>query len=883
MPDNGSAPLLDQGTPRDAPVHKLGAASSFDAFRVLFDANSLAGAELAGVGLLDASPDQTIDVWMRLGLLRRRNKQTGTAIEAFLQAKQAAMASQRPLPDWFHSELSGAYAEQRAWPLALETAQAGLGVKPVLGLTIATALLHLEQLASARAQLQQTVQALALDPSRAAPVAAVCNALLAVDQGAAAQAVIAEAAAAFPASPDFAELRATLAFLRQDWDEAATRFALLFEAGAPAAALQRLNGMLRHAPAQASAYAALFEAAVLAAPDSEAALFQWRDLLAAMLPPAQVTDAFASLQARSTSVLPALMLQLARRMPHRELLQRFANPIEVWQRSGVVQACQAYLDALCRFEDLEPDALARVIAVPALQMRLFFLLRLPRLRVVQVRRPTPEDTALLREAGVDIVAVQAFLGGMVKGPSPEWAAYLDQAAFASPEAARIVRLDESFTAFQDRIVRDREFAMIDPFNGGAADLFDSVKIHDRQVFSFRGTGLVTFHTGGNMNFALFLYLVRSNILLLVDSPDARSKQNFYSADIYVSEVQAIWLARAARNHAALLHSAGEARAARGSARRIVAIHGRAENPAHHIWNYLPPFERLALAGTMAHLDTFVPPPTLYFGPLAGLFPELASVGDLTMAEAAAIDPCPFSPHAIALQLGGSFIPRTLVARVRGWAARQAPAGGPDGIARLSHRRPIIWIGLRVGDKMWINQTAGLAQVIDLVVPLYPGALFVLDGFSLPDHAATVPEKWHAAVLALQEIAAEVRRRTAHAGAVHSLVGNLLSESVLWAAAADVYLTPIGSSQHKVGWYGSAPGLVYTSTNLVKTAPEGRQGSWEAEGSAVPRFLIGAIAEPGLRRGNYDYRTNLENIDFEPHVAARRLVALLEGSEPSITA
>ena len=155
---------------------------------------------------------------------------------------------------------------------------------------------------------------------------------------------------------------------------------------------------------------------------------------------------------------------------------------------------------------------------------------------------------------------------------------------------------------------------------------------------------------------------------------------------------------------------------------------------------------------------------------------------------------------------------------------------------------------------------------------------MLDGFSLPDGAEAVPEKWHAAVQALQGVAEAVRSQTAHPGAVHSLVGNRLSESVLWAQAAHAYFTPLGSSQHKVGWFSAAPGLVYTSKLLAGTPPARRQGAWEAEGSPMPRFLIGEVAEPGQRRGDYDFRNNLENIDFPPHVAARRLLAILGAAE-----
>lgn len=854
-------------------------AGAFDLFLRLFDEGGLADAKRMGMQLLAGSPDRAIDVWTRLGLLRRRAGAVESAIEAFLAAGRAAVP-QHPLPDWFHSELSGAYMDQRAWRQALEAAEAGLHTKPALGLTATRALLQMGRPDAARVALRRAAQALAHDPSRASLVASVCGMLLAADQGCAAQAVVAEAAAGHANTAEFDELRATLAILRQDWAAAVRHYAVLIDPARPApiAALQRLGAALRQAPAQQDAFAPVFEAAVLGAPDNEAVLSQWHGALAATLSEAAVTARLIDLQARSAALIPSVIMQLARRLPLDDMRQRCAGQIEAWQRSDTVLACQTYLDALCRFEHSEPQVIERVLAVPNLRIRLFFLLREPRLRAVRVREPTPEQETALRAAGVDVAAMQAFLGGLIGPLSPEWGAYLGRAAFASPDAEQIVRLDEGFTAFQDRIVREREFRMADPLGGGPADLFDSVKIHDRQVFSFRASELVTFHTAGNMNFAVALHLVRSNVLLLMDTSAAPSKQGFYAADHYMADVQSIWLRRAAGNHAALLRGADAARAARGTPRRIVAVHGRAENPAHHIWNYLPPFERLALAGLIGNLAAVVPPPTFYFGPLPGLFPNLAATLSRPMAEAAVIDPCPFSPHDIALQLGGSFIPKSLLQRVQRWAERQAPDSGRAERQRLSRRHPIVWVGLRVGDKVWVNQGAGLARLIDLVVPLYPEALFVLDGFSLPDNAHTAQEKWHGAVQALQDVAEAVRRQTAYPGAVHSLIANRLSESVLWAQSAHAYFTPLGSSQHKVGWFSGAPGLVYTSKLLASTPPARRQGPWEAEGSAVPVFLIGDIAEPGQRRGDYDFRNNLENIDFPPHVAARRLLAILGAAE-----
>jgi hypothetical protein len=848
-----------------------------EAFDRAFDQGDLAAAEHAAPLLLHGPAGRTIGVLTRLALLRRRKGQTASAIRAFLDAEAQAASARQPLPDWFLSELSGCRMDLRDWPAALETAEAGLAAKPALGLTMAAALLHLGRVEAARNRLRHTIQRLGPDPARSAHIASVCTQLLAADDGPEARAIIREAATLHAGSAAFGELRAAIAPLDDTAEAAGSLHAALLAKPDPGA-LQRLAARLRAMPEQAAAYDGVFEAAVLAMPDSEAMLFQWRDHLAARLTHDAITQRFIALQDRAPCILPAVALHLSRRMNFADLLHRFAAQTEAWRQTPAVAACQAYLDDVCRFEDPAPGVIEGLIATPELLLRTFFLLRRPMLRAIQVRNPSAADEAALRDAGVNVAAVQAFFQDLVGPLAPEWDAYLDDARFASPEAKRTVRLDEGFTAFQDRIVRDQDFAMIDPANGAPADLFDSLKIHDRQVFAFRGRELLTFHTGGNMNFALSLHLVRANILLLVDSKAAPSKQSFYGSAIYMAEVNAIWLRRAARNHAALLRAAGAARAARGSRRRIVAIHGRAENPAHHIWNYLPAFEQLALAGTLGNLAEIIPPPTHYFGPIPELFPELGAIRCRPLAEAAAIDPCPFDPGAIALQLGSSFIPAGLMRRVHRWAERTAPPDRRAEIERLGRRRPIIWVGLRVGDKMWVRQTEGIARIIDLIVPLYPDALFILDGFSLPDDAAAAPEKWRAAVADIQQAAQDILAATAHTGAVHSLVGNRLSESVLWARAATAYFTPLGSSQHKVGWYGDAQGLVYTSPILSKSPPASRQGAWEAEGSPLPHFLIGAIADPGRRRGNYDFRSNLENLDFEPHVAARRLLGILGAAD-----
>ncbi len=90
---------------------------------------------------------------------------------------------------------------------------------------------------------------------------------------------------------------------------------------------------------------------MLAGPDNEQILFQWRDFLAITLSGAEITARYAGLQARSPALIPTVVMQLARTMHPDALLQRFADQIKAWRQSEAALACQACLDALCRFDD----------------------------------------------------------------------------------------------------------------------------------------------------------------------------------------------------------------------------------------------------------------------------------------------------------------------------------------------------------------------------------------------------------------------------------------------------------------------------------------------------------------------------------------------------
>ena len=190
--------------------------------------------------------------------------------------------------------------------------------------------------------------------------------------------------------------------------------------------------------------------------------------------------------------------------------------------------------------------------------------------------------------------------------------------------------------------------------------------------------------------------------------------------------------------------------------------------------------------------------------------------------------------------------------------------------------PIVWIGLRVGSRSWWDQEIQIPELIRRIHDRYLDALFLLDGFSFPLGEDEVSAKWSTSINQLRELADSVVAACGESAQVLSLVGNTLRESVLWAREVDTYLTPLGTSQHKVGWFTDAPGAVFGPESLAElTVPPRRYGAWAAEGVTLPAYVIGEPATAGERRHSKDKRQGLDNLRLDVDELVDTLCALVD--------
>ena len=315
---------------------------------------------------------------------------------------------------------------------------------------------------------------------------------------------------------------------------------------------------------------------------------------------------------------------------------------------------------------------------------------------------------------------------------------------------------------------------------------------------------------------------------------------------------------------------------------IILNAGQIENFAHHIWNFYSGIEKICFLQYSQNIDRIFSYGSEFCGPIDHIFPELSGRCEHRKRGGAQTAGA-FDPSRLMLQAGGYFITSELKGRILKSATKSVAARNGDTFERLEG--PVVWFGLRVGSRAWNNQQEDIVQIIERISARYPNCNFVLDGFTYPVGQDEISGKWVNFIDQIGKVSAEIVERAPAGAKIINLVGRKMDEAFILASKTCAYVAPIGSTQHKVGWFSTGKGLVYSGPNILKVKNEIRPGSWEAEGVNIAEYVIGMPVESGERRSAIDRRNNLENVDIDVDHVEKFILDAIEAAlqpEPATT-
>lgn len=484
----------------------------------------------------------------------------------------------------------------------------------------------------------------------------------------------------------------------------------------------------------------------------------------------------------------------------------------------------------------------------------------------------------LQSIGVNTAVLRQFIRDFLKVSDGNWAAILEKSSIVDPDARDACQAAEKECAYIDKVVEAGRLAVMDPLTGATVHAVDSVIVFGRTIYVFQGKELFFLVCGKPWSAALGFYIPRLNISI----PFGRSPVGFLGKDL-PNVLTALLRRYAARPSIDRLHVSH----CDSSRRPVVMSVGHTENFAHHLWNFYSAIERLCVKRTVGQLAAISFSGTEFFGPLDEIFPELKAVKFIRSRRMNVIDGMALGEaDGLIVPSGGFYISDSLSRRIITYAASTSkkaarsrnPVVEPADVD-IPKSSPVVWMAFRLRDKSWEEQEAGSTQIIKRVAEQFQDAVFLLDGFSYPVGEDFISHQWEDVVDSLYLMGERIKAAAGVTNTIVNMVGNTLRESVLWADKTTVYLAPYGTTQHKVGWFTGAPGVVYVPANFEPRNVVRSPGSSASELGTSPEFIYASAVSPGEKRGFNRNREKFFNVSLDPEDIAARLIRLIACSRP----
>ncbi len=439
----------------------------------------------------------------------------------------------------------------------------------------------------------------------------------------------------------------------------------------------------------------------------------------------------------------------------------------------------------------------------------------------------------------------ALLSGSHSQP---WLDHISEAELSGPICVPYIIDFEKRNTWQDELLSTGNLRIPSPYGSGMAQFgssFVTSGVYGATILELTDDeGNVFFVTAeGHARQIGNIYLPDIDVIISFSDRTLEGEPDIVEARLAKDRcsIASLVIMRAARSYKAHNANLKDIRHRRGLVTLLIP---NQDNFAHLLWNTLAGIERFILLDLIQYVHETAGDAILSLGDIRDLFPELKPkpIRDkkLGFSDCIFLGEGPHSKHVLIMP-GSSFAP----SRTRRRVLHVAQASILHDPAPIESRcgRPLIWIGIRANDRMWIDQERGVADYMNRLWSLYPSAEFLLEGFTTVSNAKGVKDispVWQAVTEELERVAGEIILRSDRPNQVRSMIGWRLLDVIAIAPKVDLHVTPLGTAHHKVAWFSDVPGVLYAPESWSVMPLELIPGIWQADKQPRPTFLTGKI-------------------------------------------
>jgi tetratricopeptide (TPR) repeat protein len=307
------------------------------------------------------------------------------------------------------------------------------------------------------------------------------------------------------------------------------------------------------------------------------------------------------------------------------------------------------------------------------------------------------------------------------------------------------------------------------------------------------------------------------------------------------------------------------------AKSLAVVIGGLNQIAHYFWNEVPAIQYLYDHSILEKVDKVIIKHNFF--QINDIYPEITNNKIVQMTEGLAMWETTLFQTIInnnyfAARIPSLFIPDSVAKRIYQAALKRCSNYFLDQVNEAKQCFPLLWVGLRVHNRVWQSQVEGIANIISKIYNDFPNMGVVFVGCSKTDEegnpAGYIIEAETSVYKQIDTLLPENIFR-------HNAIGAPIHETIIWSFNIDIYTSTVGSGEVFPLWIAHKPGVCHGLKELCGEDQK-RQHSEEVAENAISTVFIpdNDLTGDGSPVRNY-------NCDWE--IIYEELLKVIKGLQP----
>ncbi|MEG4422794.1 MULTISPECIES: tetratricopeptide repeat protein [unclassified Microcoleus] len=247
-------------------------------------------------------------------------------------------------------------------------------------------------------------------------------------------------------------------------------------------------------------------------------------------------------------------------------------------------------------------------------------------------------------------------------------------------------------------------------------------------------------------------------------------------------------------------------------KQVVDVMGLGFNIGHYLWQDLAGIHVLIENKIQHKLDKILTGPGDYFS-CREVFPEIPADKFIEVEDVGDVFKTVLENNYVAFRANGIVIKEQLVNRVCDASLKKCSQDFLTEVKQAKKHFPLLGVQIRAGSRVWLGQAEGIANIIKSLYSDFPNLGVVLDGWSLTGKEDSLSTSW-SMIEREKAIMEEILALIPSTINTYSAIGATTYETVVWAKAIDLHISPVGAGLMYPVWIGHKPGVLYAHTQIL---------------------------------------------------------------------